>query len=906
MNPTVGRLMLRTTAFAVALFAVIVASEGGLMARSSTCPAGSQPRQTALELQKGLQHTCLSGLIIAKSRASSEEVVIRELRHWNWSLSITTALIIISFLWSEILRRRVRNQTRLLQEWARREVALKKQYQELFENANDLIFTTDMEGRLTSINKAAEELTGFNRTEAYGADISRYVAEEYRESIRQVLNQKLQADSPTTEYMEIVTKHGGRVPMEVRSRLIYESGRPVGLQGIARDITARKQAELETQKAREAAEAANLAKGEFLANMSHEIRTPLNGILGMAELALNTELTEEQREYITMAKASGETLLTVINDILDFSKIEAGRLDLNPIDFDLRDALGDTLKTLSLRAHQKGLELALQVAPDVPRRVEGDPTRLRQVAVNLTSNAIKFTDHGEVALRVWMESRTDKELTLHFSVTDTGIGIPTDKQSIIFEPFTQADSSATRRYGGTGLGLTISFQIVELMGGHLWVESEEGKGSVFHFTARFSPSKSSTTAPGSTEPLSLRDLAALVVDDNATNRRIVEEMLVAWGMRPAMADGGWTGLASMEQAMNAREPFPLVLIDACMPDMDGFSLAERIKQNPALAGSTIMMLTSAGRHGDAARCRELGIAAYLHKPIKERDLLQAIILALAGQHSKMKEPGLITRHTLREQRHPLRVLLAEDDMVNRQLAKHLLRKSGYHVTAVRNGREAVTTIQASGLCGFDVVLMDVQMPEMNGLEATTAIRTMEQGTQIHLPIVAMTAHAMKGDRDRFLAAGMDGYIAKPVDTHRVVSVINEVMFDSGEPKPECTPKTSAKPAIDWKRGLARVDGDSELFRDLLNLFASQAPAILIEIRASVEHKDASAIEHSAHRLKGSLSNFGANDAVGAAGRLEAMARDGELNQTEEAFAKLEKEVGRVLAAIEIRESEMAG
>ncbi|MEJ2009047.1 MAG: response regulator [Acidobacteriota bacterium] len=843
---------------------------------------------------------------LANDSGLPETTVIKELRHWNSALSIAAILIFISFLWAEILRRRVRNQTELLQEWARREVALKKKYQELFENANDIIFTTDLEGKLTSINRAAEQLTGYSRSEAFGADISQYVAEECRELVQQLLNRKLQEDTPTTDYMEIVTKSGRKVPLEVRSRVVYEDGKPAGLQGIARDITARKRAERERQKAREAAEAANRAKGEFLANMSHEIRTPLNGILGMTELALNTELSEEQREYVSMAKASGETLLTVINDILDFSKMEAGHLDLNLVDFDLRDALGDTLKTLSLRAHQKGLELTLRIASDVPVRLEGDPTRLRQVVVNLVSNAIKFTDQGEVVLQAAIESQTEEEIFLHFTVTDTGIGIPPDKQRMIFAPFTQADSSATRRYGGTGLGLAISLQLVELMQGRLWVESQEGKGSTFHFTARFSPSTSNEHAVAPAESANLQGLAALVVDDNATNRRIVEEMLVTWGMRPAMADGGWTGLDAMERATAAGKPFPLVLIDACMPDMDGFTLAGRIKQNPTLAGATIMMLTSAGRRGDAARCRELGIAAYLHKPIRERDLLQAIFMALAPDRKSAKDAELITRHALLEQRRNLRVLLAEDDLVNRQLAERLLEKAGYQVTTVQNGREAVAAVRASGHGGFDVILMDVQMPVMNGTEATAAIRAMEIGTSTHLPIIAMTAHAMKGDRARFLASGMDGYIAKPVEARLLVSAIEEALPVPRDPRAEPGPEKIASSAIDWKRGLARVEGDSELFRDLLKLFACEAPAALDELRTSVESKDATGIERRAHKLKGSLSNFGADEAVQAASRLETLARDGDLEPTGDVFRNLENEVGRVLAEIETAESEVAG
>ena len=826
------------------------------------------------------------------------------LRYWGDTLAIATVLILLSILWAAMLRRRIRGQTALLREWARREVALKEKYEELFENANDIIFTVDLDRKLTSINKAAEDLTGIKRDEALGTDVLQLIAEEYRDLAQTALGQDLRDGGPTTTYLEVCTKDGRRVPLEVNSRLIYEDGRPAGVQGIARDITARKRAEEEQEKAKEAAESANRAKGEFLANMSHEIRTPLNGILGMTELALGTSLTEEQLEYLTMVKVSGETLLTVINDILDFSKIEAGRLDLNPIDFDLRDALGDTLKTLSLRAHQKGLELVLHVASDVPYKVKGDPTRLRQIIVNLVGNAIKFTEHGEVVLRVNLESEGGEALWLRFRITDTGIGIPSEKHNLIFAPFTQADSSSTRRHGGTGLGLTICFQLVELMEGRLWVESEVDKGSSFYFTARFGVSKSKVETIVPAQEAKLQGLATLVIDDNATNRRLLEEMLVTWRMKPAMADGGWTGLAAMERARDAGKSFPLVLLDAQMPDLDGFSLAERIKQDPALAGATIMMLTSAGRRGDAARCRELGIAAYLHKPIKQWDLLQAILLALAPRPGGPRDAELITRHTLRERRPKLRILLAEDDLVNRELAERVLKKSGHEVTTVQDGREAVAVLEASGFNAFDVVLMDVQMPGMDGLAATAAIRKNEQETGAHLPIIAMTAHAMKGDKARFLAAGMDGYIAKPVRVQELVDAVEGIFTDSNEAPEDKVLKESSLPLFDWNYGLAQVEGDRELFRDLLRLFAKETPSMLNRVRRAVARKDALEIEQGAHALKGSVSNFGAGRAVMAASRLEQMAHQHNLTYAQEGLQELEREVGRVLSSIEAQNSEV--
>jgi PAS domain S-box-containing protein len=815
-------------------------------------------------------------------------------------------LILIFLLWSEILRRQINHQSSLMREWALREVALKKRYEELFENANDVVYTTDLEGKITSINRATEKLTDYTRGEVQGTNFSGYVPKEYQAALVEIFKQKLRDEAPATYSVEIVAKDGRRIPLEISSQLIYENGKPVGVQGIARNITERKRVELERRNAQEAAEAANRAKSEFLANMSHEIRTPLNGVLGMTDLALGTNLNEEQREYLTLVKSSGETLLTVINDILDFSKIEAGRLDINPIDFELRDSLGDTLKTLSLRAHEKALELALHVAHDVPYRVCADPTRLRQIVVNLVGNAIKFTDVGEVVLHVTMESQTEEEMVLHFTVSDTGIGIPSEKQGMIFAPFTQADSSATRRYGGTGLGLTISFQLTELMGGRLWVESTEGKGSNFHFTIRCRPATSDGESTAPSGSVNLKGLPTLVVDDNATNRRLLEELLSNWEMKPAMADGGWTGLETMRQAKAAGKPFPLVLIDSLMPDMDGFTLAERIKEDPALSGATIMMLTSGGQRGDAARCRKLGIAAYLHKPVKERDLLRAIMLALSPGRSLARDAELITRHTLRQEQRKLRILLAEDDRVNRQLAEHLLRNFGHHVTSTSNGRKAMEAVQASGLDSFDAVLMDVQMPEMDGVETTAAIREMERGKSRRLPIIAMTAHAMKGDRSRFLEAGMDGYIAKPIEARELLTVIEQTVPSPGEAVQEHRHKPALREIIDWKRGLAAVDGDSALLRDLLRIFAAEAPASLEKLRSAVELKDAPAIERAAHTLKGSVGNFGADAAVQASLKLEVMGRQGDLVHAEEAFRSVEQEIRRVLTVIERLETEVTG
>jgi PAS domain S-box-containing protein len=556
----------------------------------------------------------------------------------------------------------------------------------------------------------------------------------------------------------------GQAEVIARIQPIYHGGRYEGVLLNVINVT-------ELVQARRQAEAANRAKSEFLANMSHEIRTPMNGIIGMAELALETRPTEEMREYLEIIKDSSQSLLTILNDILDFSKVEAGKIDLACVEFGLRDVLSEALRPLTRQAGEKGVELACDIPPDLPDALVGDPYRLRQVVVNLVGNAVKFTERGEIVVLVREEFKGADSVRLHFSVRDTGIGIRPDKQNRVFDAFEQADGSSTRKHSGTGLGLTISTKLVGMMGGQIWVDSELGRGSTFHFTANFGLQRGGNR-PAASKPPKLRNLPVLIVDDNTTNRRVLWTMLANWQMKPLAVDGPAAAIEAMQKARDSGEPFPLVLLDYSMPKTDGLSLAGQIRSDAAHSSTAILLLTSAGQVHDVERCRELGIAACLTKPVKQSELFDAILSAISACPLEHPAPAGPQASPAPAMRRNLRILLAEDNPVNQKLTSRLLEKWHNTVIVVPDGRQALAALERQA---FDLVVMDVQMPVMDGLEATCEIRKRERITGRHIPIIAMTAHVMKGDRERCLEAGMDDYVSKPVQFALLAEAIERAL-----------------------------------------------------------------------------------------------------------------------------------
>ena len=745
----------------------------------------------------------------------------------------------------------------------------------------DALMVVD-DGTIRMVNQAACALLGYTESELIGSPLGRCVREA-----REI------GWAGTAEHHDrrvtYVTRGGDEVSMSLSVAPMREpDGSVHGTVWVARDMRPHLMMLAEVEAARDAALEVSRLKSEFLANMSHEMRTPMNAVIGYTDIALETDLAAEQREYLAAVKRAAVGLLAVVNDVLDVARIEGGKLTLDRVAFKLRETVRDVLKTLALRADEKGLELASDVGTEVPDGVVGDPNRLRQVLVNLVGNAVKFTETGEVVVRVRLESYVaDRAALLRFAVADTGIGIPADKQGLIFHAFAQADGSMSRTYGGTGLGLSIATQLVEMMGGRIWVESEVGQGSVFQFTVRVGLQENDAAWLPSTLP-ALRGCRVLVVDRNATVRGVLVEMLRAWQMEPLAAEDGATGLAALRRARRAGTPYALVLVDARLPEADGFGLAERILEDPELRGPRVILLTASTRPGDVARARKIGVAGCLIKPLMPSDLLDGMTAALGlGQRGELPHDVASQRPPLR----PLRLLLVEDDTLSRRMMSLMLETAGHTVVGVEDGRQALAAVQRET---FDVVLMDVQMPVMDGFATTAALRAWERSRGTRVPIVAVTAHAMKGDRERCLRSGMDAYVTKPVEPQELFAVLEQVVSTRADTERPPAPSAEDPEVLDAEALLRRVNGNQAAVAEIIAVFRADSGEMLRAIDAALSAWDAEALARAAHRLKGALMTLAAPAASRAALRLEDIARERDLRLAADARAAL----ARVLARLE--------
>ncbi|MEO5888291.1 MAG: PAS domain S-box protein [Anaerolineales bacterium] len=790
------------------------------------------------------------------------------------------------------------------------------------------ITVLDDEGNIVSANPAFEQLFGYLPSEIIGKNLDSLISTE--ETIQEAAAYTLQARAgPVQAFGKRRRKDGHLVNVELFGVPVPLAEGKNGILAIYHDIT-------ELDKARREAEESNRAKSEFLANMSHELRTPMNGVMGMLELALDTTLTSEQRDYLQTSLQSAEALLTLLNDILDFSKIEAGKLEFDSINFSLRNAVEDVAYTLAKRAQDKGLEMACLIHPDLSSEFRGDPGRLRQILVNLVGNAIKFTHQGEIVIQAEPIEETQTHTTIHFSVQDTGVGIPNERRAAVFDRFTQADGSTTRKYGGTGLGLTISKQLVDMMGGKIGVDSTPGVGSTFWFDLKFEiqQTEKRATAPLTLGPVNLTQARILIIDDNQTNRMILTKNVQALGSRVDAVLSGAKGLEVLRNAHRTGDPYHVILLDMQMPGMDGEQTARAVKSDPAMKDVKILILTSMGQRGDAARLEALGCSGYLLKPVKQQLLFDAIVEVLG--HKEDQAPGLITRHTLSEHRKlDLRILLAEDNPINQKLAVVLLQKAGYSVDAVENGALALEKIQANH---YSVVLMDVQMPEMDGFEATHQIREQEKKTGQHIPIIAMTAHAMQGDRERCIEAGMDDYVTKPLQPKVLFSALDrwtqapvlraetiaepveatqdyssatefsaadmdDGFFGESAPATAREPKEAA-PALqmisfadvlpaDFEAALVHFDGDRVFMLEMFKEYKAHLGARVDEIQSALEDRDANCLARLAHNLKGVSLNFSADPLAAITLSLEEICKREDLTHAPALVAQLDFEARRL-------------
>ena len=783
---------------------------------------------------------------------------------------------------------------------ANNEIIRQKEFFEaLVKNSPVAIVIMDMESNIISCNPAFEVLYGYQQEEVIGKNLDRLISKNADLEEADQYSKDVAQGKTIHGYGQRIRKDGSQVDVEIFGVPVIVDGKGYGILGIYHDVT-------DILQARRDAEAADRAKSEFLANMSHEIRTPMNGIIGMVELAQGTTLTLEQKDYLNTAKESADALLSLLNDILDFAKIESGYLSLEEIDFDPGNTVESVTTSIAPRAETKGLEVLCLIQPNIPSRLIGDPGRLRQILMNLAGNAIKFTSHGEIVIRVALEKEVDNKVILKFAVTDTGIGIPADRQAAVFDRFVQVDSSTTRKFGGTGLGLAISKQLVELMHGKIGIISEPNVGSTFWFTAEFERSTSPIIEP-SQIPSDLRDTHILIVDDNPTNRLILTKELQYFGCRADSIGDSMVIIPQMISAVEIGDPYKIVLLDMQMPEKDGMTALAEIKQNDMVKDVHVIILTSMGHRGDAGKLTSLGCDGYLVKPVK-KDNLKEMILTVLGQkpyEANLKTPTgpLVTSHTISERRRKLvHILLAEDNAINQKLAVNLLQKSGYSVDVVDNGKMAVEAMLNQA---YTLVLMDVQMPEMDGFEATQEFRIKDTAGK-KTPIIAMTAHAMKGDRERCLAAGMDDYLSKPLEPREFYQTLNKWISSSIPktgtldldkiPQPEIVlKKTEQHPnePVNLVEALPRFGDDLDFFKTMLGEFIHNLPERIKTLEEALEQGDTKSVTRLGHNLKGASANFSAEGVRSAAAEIEINGYNGEMTNVSALIIRIKDEIPKI-------------
>jgi len=770
-------------------------------------------------------------------------------------------------------------------------------FSSLLEHSPDAIYFKDLDSKFTRISNSLAAKVNLKPSEVIGQTDAKLFAEDHATRALNDEQQIINTGKPIVNTLEEEKYLDGSSSWcsTTKVQLQDDNGNIFGTFGISRDVTELMESRRKLQKALALADGASRAKSEFVANMSHEIRTPMNGIIGMSKLLSETSLDSDQAEYTSMISQASESLMGLLNDILDFSKIEAGKLELDQIPFNLSDSVGKTTQSLASKAIEKDLELACRISPALPERLIGDPSRLRQIIINLVGNAIKFTDHGEVVVEVDSQTFDEKSVDLHFSVRDTGIGIPAKKQELIFDEFSQADTSTTRRFGGTGLGLTICKQLVGLMGGKIWIESEVGVGTTFHFSANF-PVAENQPSTSTFKLESLRGIRTLVVDDNQTNRRIVEEMLKSWKLSPSVVDGGVSAITELQNATKLGLPYQLVLLDCMMPGMDGFSVAELVSGNPVFANPTIIMISSAAGLGDAMRCKEAGIAHYMTKPVIKSELFDVIVDALGTDQAKTEPEAVVPEKRIRDLKpaRSLHILAVEDDLISQRVVAGYLQQAGHRVTIAGSGREAISIVDSLGDRSnesFDLILMDFQMPDMDGIKATAVIRDREKKTGNRIPIVAVTAAAMAGDRERCLAAGMDAYIAKPIQVEllfvtiedqtgiaRLANPVSEANFET-ESSPESALDEGAK-LVDFESSRTKVPGGPKGLVKTQRIFLKECDRLTSELESAVARSDFEAVKRAAHSIKGSAKVICADRLASVCQEMEVHAEGDDLESTQ--------------------------